>query len=35
VEVHHRLPVSRGGSHDEGNLLTLCVGCHRGVHEPR
>ena len=33
VEVHHVLRRSRGGGHDLDNLLTLCAGHHRYVHE--
>ena len=28
TEVHHILPLSRGGSHDEQNLMALCKPCH-------
>lgn len=27
-EVHHILPLADGGTHDEGNLMPLCKGCH-------
>jgi HNH endonuclease/Domain of unknown function (DUF222) len=33
LEVHHRRPISQGGGHDPGNLITLCGACHRWVHE--
>jgi len=33
LEIHHRVPVSRGGSNHPGNLITLCGGCHRSLHE--
>lgn len=33
LEVHHRRPISQGGGHDPGNLVTLCGACHRWVHE--
>ncbi len=33
LEVHHRIPRSRGGSNDPGNLLTLCSACHQLLHE--
>lgn len=27
-EVHHILPLKRGGTHDENNLMSLCKSCH-------
>lgn len=30
-EVHHILPLSRGGSHDEKNLMALCKSCHSRI----
>lgn len=33
LEVHHRVPRSRGGSNHVDNLLTLCSACHRLIHE--
>lgn len=30
-EVHHILPLSEGGIHDESNLMALCTACHSGV----
>ena len=32
LEVHHKLPRSRGGKHDLDNLVTLCSKHHRWVH---
>lgn len=32
VEAHHLKPVSRGGGHGPGNLVTLCKDCHKGEH---
>lgn len=32
-ECHHLIPVGRGGSHHENNLITTCNFCHRKVHE--
>ena len=33
LEVHHLIPLERGGSAlDPVNLLTLCRGCHIAVH---
>jgi 5-methylcytosine-specific restriction endonuclease McrA len=30
--VHHLLPVSRGGSNHEENLVTVCDDCHLAIH---
>lgn len=30
--VHHKVPVHAGGTDDEKNLITLCVGCHHLLH---
>ena len=30
-EVHHILPLSRGGTHDESNLMALCKPCHSEI----
>jgi len=30
-EVHHVLPLSEGGTHDEDNLRALCHGCHSAI----
>jgi 5-methylcytosine-specific restriction protein A len=30
-EVHHIIPLSDGGTHDEGNLMALCSSCHSGI----
>ncbi len=30
-EVHHLLPLSRGGTHDESNLMALCKPCHSEI----
>ncbi len=40
LDRHHVIPKRMGGSqnptvHDEGNLITLCRGCHRNIHEGR
>ena len=32
LEVHHIKFKSNGGTDDEENLITLCEGCHKGVH---
>ena len=31
-EVHHILPVNRGGSNAESNLMSLCRSCHNKIH---
>ena len=31
-EVHHIVPVSRGGTHDRSNLMSLCKSCHNKIH---
>ena len=31
-EVHHIVPVKRGGSHDPSNLMSLCRSCHNKIH---
>jgi len=28
LEVHHIIPLSKGGTHDSRNLMALCVSCH-------
>ncbi len=32
LDCHHIVPVSAGGSHRYSNLTTLCVDCHKAVH---
>lgn len=31
-EVHHILPISRGGTHARDNLMSLCQSCHNKIH---
>ncbi len=31
-EVHHIIPVSRGGTHERSNLMALCRSCHNRIH---
>lgn len=31
-EVHHILPVSKGGRHTDDNLMSLCRSCHNKIH---
>ncbi len=33
--VHHVRPLSDGGTHDEDNLMSLCVSCHEKIHSRR
>lgn len=33
LDVHHLVPRSRGGTHDEANLVTICPIHHKLVHE--
>ena len=30
-EVHHIIPLSRGGTHAEHNLMSLCSSCHSEI----
>ena len=30
-EVHHILPLSRGGTHEDANLMALCKPCHSEI----
>jgi len=32
LEVHHQAFRSRSGDDSEENLITLCAGCHAGIH---
>ncbi|MEU8877918.1 HNH endonuclease signature motif containing protein [Streptomyces javensis] len=32
LQIHHILPVHKGGKNDEDNLVTLCLQCHGGRH---
>jgi 5-methylcytosine-specific restriction protein A len=34
-EVHHIIPLSEGGTHDESNLMSLCRSCHEKIHKER
>ena len=34
-EVHHKLPLAEGGTHDESNLVSLCQSCHARIHAGR
>lgn len=32
LEVHHIVPIQRGGSNEMSNLNTLCDRCHKRIH---
>ena len=34
-EVHHKLPLSEGGTHERSNLIALCKSCHAKIHGER
>lgn len=34
-EVHHKIPLSEGGTHDRSNLISLCKPCHASIHAKR
>ncbi|MEG0957749.1 MAG: HNH endonuclease signature motif containing protein [Anaerovoracaceae bacterium] len=31
-EVHHKIPLSLGGTHARENLIALCKSCHATIH---
>lgn len=31
--LHHKLMRSQGGPHTEGNLIDVCMVCHRYIHD--
>ena len=34
-EVHHKLPLSQGGTHEQRNLIALFQPCHSKIHAER
>ena len=34
-EVHHKIPLVEGGTHEENNLISLCKECHARIHAKR
>ncbi|MFC1754364.1 HNH endonuclease [Thermoproteota archaeon] len=32
LSVHHKKPLSHGGTNDEDNLEVLCLNCHKKYH---
>ena len=34
-EIHHKKPLSEGGTHDRSNLIALCKSCHSSIHAHR
>lgn len=31
-QIHHKKPLSEGGTHDRSNLIALCKPCHSQIH---
>ena len=34
-QVHHKIPLAEGGTHDMDNLISLCQSCHSRIHAER
>ena len=34
-QVHHKIPLAEGGTHDTDNLISLCQSCHSRIHAER
>lgn len=34
-EIHYKIPLSEGGTHDRSNLIALCKSCHSKIHAKR
>jgi hypothetical protein len=35
IDIHHKIPVSEGGTNDPDNLITLCSAHHSWIHQNR
>jgi 5-methylcytosine-specific restriction endonuclease McrA len=35
LQIHHKQLRSQQGDDDDSNLITLCAGCHEGLHRSR
>jgi hypothetical protein len=35
LDVHHKIPVRKGGTHAIDNLITVCRACHKKLEPPR
>ncbi len=33
LQVHHKAPLSKGGSNKDSNLKTVCIKCHSEYHD--
>lgn len=33
IEVHHKIPIAKGGTNTEDNLISLCYECHKNEHK--
>lgn len=34
-EVYHIVPATRGGTHEDSNLMSLCRSCHNKIHHEK
>jgi 5-methylcytosine-specific restriction endonuclease McrA len=32
LQIHHKIPISMGGTNERANLLVLCSDCHKKAH---
>jgi 5-methylcytosine-specific restriction protein A len=32
ADIHHKIPLSKGGTHNRSNLIALCKECHARIH---
>lgn len=35
LHAHHIVPLSKGGTNNKDNLITVCRGCHMAIHNHR